>query len=268
MLFSDIDRTLLHDDLSIGNATILALRRASAMGVRIAIASGRYLRSLDMIEQRLGIPILKISINGAMIVDGERTLNDVRIDRDAYREAAGYIKGKAPCIIAFSPQAYVIDSDDSWYGIQNEMLSQKGIRMDIRDAGAVEDALGEWPCKILIKDDDTEAIIRNRNALQEIVGDKAVVVSSGDRNIEVLPPGTDKGNALRIVSERLSIPLSDMIAFGDWDNDVGMLSAAGIGVAMSNGSEKAKAVASFITRSNDEDGIAYALERFLFTPDK
>ncbi len=238
------------------------------MGVRIAIASGRYLRSLDMIEQRLGIPILKISINGAMIVDGERTLNDVRIDRDAYMEAAGYIKGKAPCIIAFSPQAYVIDSDDSWYGIQNEMLSQKGIRMDIRDAEAVEDALGEWPCKILIKDDDTEAIIRNRNALQEIVGDKAVVVSSGDRNIEVLPPGTDKGNALRIVSERLSIPLSDMIAFGDWDNDVGMLSAAGIGVAMSNGSEKAKAVASFITRSNDEDGIAYALERFLFTPDK
>ena len=97
------------------------------MGVRIAIASGRYLRSLDMIEERLGIPILKISINGALIVDGERTLNDVRIDREAYREASGYIKGKAPCAIAFSPQEYVIDSDDSWYRIQDGMLSQKGI---------------------------------------------------------------------------------------------------------------------------------------------
>ena len=234
------------------------------MGIRIAIASGRYLRSLDMIERKLGIPILKISINGALIIDGERKLNDVRIDREAYRKAAGYLKGKAPCILAFAPQSYVIDSDDAWYRIQDDMLSQKGIRLDIRDEDAVEQALGEWPCKLLVKDDDTEAIIRNRTALQEILGDKAVVVSSGDRNIEILPPGTDKGNALRIISEKLSIPLSDMIAFGDWDNDVGMLATAGIGVAMANGSDKAKAVASFITKSNDEDGIAYALERFLF----
>ena len=86
MLFSDIDGTLLHDDLTIGKDTILALTRASKMGVRIAIASGRYLRSLDMLEEKLGLPILKISINGAMIVDGPTVLRDERISRSAYEK--------------------------------------------------------------------------------------------------------------------------------------------------------------------------------------
>lgn len=266
MLFSDIDGTLLHDDLTIGKDTILALTRASKMGVRIAIASGRYRRSLDMLEEKLGLPILKISINGAMIVDGDDVLRDERISRSAYEKTVEYIKGKAPSVIAFAPESYVIDADDHWFSLQTNMLSDEGIRMDLRDGDAVEKALGEWPCKILIKDSSPERTAKNKEALISLIGDDATIVSSGSRNIEILPPGTDKGKALRVISEKLSIPLSKMIAFGDWDNDAGMLSAAGIGCAMANGSEKAKKAASFITRSNNEDGIAYALDKFLFNP--
>ena len=265
MLFSDIDGTLLHDDLSIGKDTILALKRASEMGVRIAIASGRYLRSLDIFEERLGMDILKIAINGALITDGDRRLNDVRISRETYAKAAEYLKGKAPSVIAFSAYDYAIDADDSWYELQAEILSAKGIRMDLRDIDGIENALGEWPFKILVKDDDPVRLGKTRDALKELLGESALVLSSGLRNIEILPPGTDKGNALEIISRELSVPLSDMIAFGDWDNDAGMIAKAGMGVAMANGSEKAKAAARFITKSNNDDGIAYALEHFLFT---
>lgn len=264
MLFSDVDGTLLHDDLTIGEDTITALSRASEMGVRIAIASGRYLKSLDMLERKLGLPIMKIGINGALIIDGDKVLSDIRISRKAYEKAMEFIKGKAPSVIAFAPHSYAIDALDDWFELQTRMLSDEGVRMDLRDGENVEKALGEWPSKILIKDSSPENTARNKEELRKIIGDDAVIMSSGERNIEVLPVGTDKGNALSIVSEALSVPLSDMIAFGDWDNDEGMLRRAGIGVAMANGSERAKAAADFITRSNNEDGIAYALSRFLF----
>ena len=266
MLFSDIDGTLLHDDLTIGKDTIHALTRASEMGVRIAIASGRYLKSLDILEEELGIPILKVAINGALIEDNGTILNDERIRRSAYAKAMDYIKGKAPSIIAFASHSYAIDADDSWFTLQTNMLSDEGIRMDLRNGDEVEEALGEWPSKILIKDSSKERIEENRRELRRIIGDEATIISSGELNIEILPPNTDKGNALCVISEKLSVPLSSMIAFGDWDNDAGMLSTAGIGVAMANGSERAKKAASFITRSNNEDGIAYALDKFLFTP--
>ena len=267
MLFSDIDGTLLHDDhLTIGKDTIHALSRASTMGVRIAIASGRYLKSLDIFEEKLGLPIMKVALNGALIVDGGNIIHDARISRDVYRKAMEFIKGKAPSVIAFAHQNYAIDADDDWFSLQTNMLSDEGIRMDLRDGNAVEKALGEWPCKILIKDSSPERTAKNKEALISLIGDDATIVSSGSRNIEILPPGTDKGKALRVISEKLSIPLSKMIAFGDWDNDAGMLSTAGIGCAMANGSEKAKKAASFITRSNNEDGIAYALDKFLFNP--
>ena len=74
--------------------------------------------------------------------------------------------------------------------------------------------------------------------------------------------GIDKSEAVSIVCRKLGIKAEETIAFGDWDNDAGMLRRAGIGVAMANGSEEAKKSADFITLSNDEDGIAFALERF------
>ena len=234
------------------------------MGVRIAIASGRYLKSLDMLEEKIGLPLLKIAINGALIVDGEDVLLDNRITPEAYKAATEYIKGKAPSVIAFAPHSYAIDADEEWFSLQSRMLSDEGVLMDLRDGGKVEKALGEWPSKILIKDSSIERTAENREALSAIIGDGATILSSGPRNIEILPKDTDKGNALRVISGKLSIPLSEMIAFGDWDNDAGMLGTAGIGCAMENGSEKAKRAASFITRSNNDDGIAYALEKFLF----
>ena len=94
-----------------------------------------------------------------------------------------------------------------------------------------------------------------------MLGDEADVVSSSTMTLEVLPHGVNKGKAIAAISEKLSIPLSDMVAFGDWDNDIGMLRTAGTGICMANGSEAAKAAADFVTLSNNEDGIAYALEK-------
>ena len=262
ILFTDIDGTLLKDDLTVGGKTVEALGRAREKGLIIAIASGRYLASLDKFEARLGFPVLKIGLNGGAIEDesGKR-LYEERISPETAAKTASFLYGKAGNIMAFSSRAYAIDCDDSWYEKQAEVMRAWGVRMDIRDIGKVTEALGEAPFKVLAKDRDFKLIDGLIPLVREEVGGEANVVSSGRGIIEVLPYGMDKREGIKRTGEILGIAPEEMIAFGDWDNDIGMLGYAGLGVVMANGSAGAKAVAAMETLSNNDDGIAYALEK-------
>ncbi len=262
MIFTDIDGTLLHDDLTIGKDTIRALEDATGEGIGIALCSGRYLDSLERIAGLLPFPVMKASVNGALIEYCGEFITDTRLDKDAYTAAAGFLTGRIDSIIAFTPYDYLIDSDDRWYEIQKEILIKDGIRMDLRSLDRVLEATGEIPCKILAKDGDSRHLASVCEELAAL-GLPMEIIASSPHSIEILPQGTDKGKALEAVSEHLSIPLSRMIAFGDWDNDIGMLKTAGLGICMANGSGGAKAAADWITLSNNEDGIAYALRRIL-----
>lgn len=87
-------------------------------------------------------------------------------------------------------------------------------------------------------------------------------VPGGMNNIEVTQKGISKGSGLRWIGKQFDISLADMIAFGDSGNDREMLAAAGIGVAMGNAEEEIKAIADFVTASNNENGVAKALKKF------
>ncbi len=88
-------------------------------------------------------------------------------------------------------------------------------------------------------------------------------VSGGMRNIEVTKSGVTKGSALLWLGEYLGIAAEEMITFGDSGNDIDMLRVAGVGVAMGNAEEEAKKTADYVTDTNDENGVAKALEHFL-----
>ena len=261
IIFTDIDGTLLHDDLTLGSRTFEALRKADEKGIIIGLSSGRYLASLFNIERMLPCKVMKIAVNGALIEYNGSFLQDIRISDKAYRMCASFLRGRCSSLMGFTSRRYAIDADDEWFAIQAAMMKQEGVRMDITDPDAIEMAIGERPCQLLAKDRDAEKLVRFGKELKEMLGDEADVVSSSTMTLEVLPHGVNKGKAIAAISEKLSIPLSDMVAFGDWDNDIGMLRTAGTGICMANGSEEAKAAADFVTLSNNEDGIAYALEK-------
>ena len=86
--------------------------------------------------------------------------------------------------------------------------------------------------------------------------------------LEFLNKNTDKGQALVAIAKHLNIPLSDTMAIGDAGNDMPMIEAAGIGVAMENAYPEVKKVANFITKSNLENGVAYAINKLLFKEKK
>jgi hydroxymethylpyrimidine pyrophosphatase-like HAD family hydrolase len=89
------------------------------------------------------------------------------------------------------------------------------------------------------------------------------VTTSLPFNLEAGAPGMDKGAALAWLCADLGLRADEVLACGDNDNDAGMLAFAGIGAAMENGTKAAKAAADFIVPSNDEDGVAFAIERFV-----
>lgn len=91
------------------------------------------------------------------------------------------------------------------------------------------------------------------------------ITSSHITNIECNPSGRNKGSALRDVCDLFDIGMDEVIAVGDSRNDVSMIRAAGLGVAMGNGQDCAKEAADKITLSNEEDGVAAVIERHIFT---
>ena len=88
------------------------------------------------------------------------------------------------------------------------------------------------------------------------------VTASLPFNIEINIRDANKGEALRFLCRRLGIDIRDSMAFGDGSNDLSMIQAAGIGVAMGNADPAALAAADYITGTNDNDGVAEAIERF------
>jgi Cof subfamily protein (haloacid dehalogenase superfamily) len=110
---------------------------------------------------------------------------------------------------------------------------------------------------------------RKRAKVCEELKSNALVdtMSSLPFNLEIGAPGMNKGEALSYLCSLLNVRREETLACGDNDNDIAMIEYAGIGVAMGQGTEGAKAAADFVTLSNDEDGVAHAIEKFVLRRD-
>jgi hypothetical protein len=100
-------------------------------------------------------------------------------------------------------------------------------------------------------------------AARAVAGDDAVATLAGDAIVEQLAPGVGKHAALAEVAADRGVPHEAIVAFGDHVTDAGMLAWAGLGIAVENAHPEAREAADELTASNDEDGVALALERLL-----
>jgi hypothetical protein len=129
--------------------------------------------------------------------------------------------------------------------------------------GGVENAGGVR--KLLLMAEDPALVSAARPAWEAFAAERGAEVTQAVPNmLEVLPAGTEKARGVRTLLEHLGVERERVVAVGDGENDVGMLRLAGTGVAMANATEMTKNAARFVLeRSNDEDGVAEAIERFV-----
>jgi Cof subfamily protein (haloacid dehalogenase superfamily) len=262
LLALDLDDTLLRSDLSISFRTRNAVRKAESRGVTVVLASSRSPAALEHFSALLGLNKragFLIANNGTIIQESQsgKVIFDVKIPSSAALLIFDMADAEG-----FAVQIY--DDDIMYISRSNEFAEydQKitGLRQVVVENFRSMAASG---ChKMLIPGDPMTLAPLAR--LLSSYADGAAIYSSKPYLLEVLPPDTDKGSALSLVAEKLSIPREAVLAVGDSMNDEAMLRWAGYPVAMVNADQRIKEIASLVTeKSNDEDGVAELIERYI-----
>ncbi|MDQ7844423.1 MAG: Cof-type HAD-IIB family hydrolase [Armatimonadota bacterium] len=259
LLVADIDGTLVTGDRRITPKVRAAVRGAQEAGVRVCLATGRMWRSAEPYVLALGADPPAILYNGGLVYDFRTGTEWRRLHLEqAHARAVLEILRHFPEV---QPHLYV--GDQVYTGRMNE-ITERYQRKDGLQVTAVGDLLAFLPpdpMKILI--------IGPRPSLEQVARAVAALpaaintVFSEDTYLEILPTGSSKGDALRFVAARLGVPLAETIAVGDNLNDLEMIRIAGVGVAMGNAPAELKAHAGYIAPSNDEEGLADVIDRFV-----
>ncbi|MDG0813618.1 Cof-type HAD-IIB family hydrolase [Cohnella rhizosphaerae] len=253
----DIDGTLLNDDHELTPRVKRAVTAAASAGAEIVLCTGRGSASALSVLAQLGLSGTVITHNGASIVDGDsrEILRESPIGAD---ETARYLDLCRERGIHFDLNTafdiYVERLSEDTSAMYANMLAEPILR-------SREDLFPERTVKISIFApkadlDELEAHWRDwRHELQTI--------RSGDYFIDLQHREASKGTALGQWAEKRAIPRENVLAVGNYFNDIGMLQYAGYGVAMGNSPPEVKAVADAVTATNNEDGVALVLEACL-----
>lgn len=256
-LVSDLDGTLLDGRSEISPYTLNVLHRAQAAGIGVIAASGRMVESMMPFVRALGTSLPLIACNGALIADSAdgSILRSDCVPVEAAREVALYLETEA-CYF----QCY--DSQGFFYAEQTgeSAYYHQATRLPGRSVGPVSAYLQQETPKMLIIAEPHE-ISAMLPVLHARFGGRLSVTNSQPNMIEITNFSATKGAALCALCARLGIDLAEVAAFGDGGNDVTMIAAAGLGVAMGNAQPLLKEAASHICGPHTEDGLARFVEQ-------
>lgn len=263
LIAMDLDGTLNNDEKRITPATKAALMQAQQQGIPLALASARpspgLYRECDELEMRRFGGIL-MSYNGGRIVDAAtgRVLFETTMDLQQTKQVLRRLETlPVTPILDDGKQFYV--TDKTGYQVDYECRNNN---MVCSEAENLADFLSFPVVKILMSV-LPEALPQVQAEIAAVLPESLTVVQTAPFYLEVIPRIIHKGQGILDICRTLGIETGNVIAFGDAENDIPMLRAAGVGVAMGNAAENVKAAADFVTLSNNEDGIAHALSLFL-----
>ncbi len=255
----DLDGTLLNSSLRVSDTNAEALKRAIDEGVQVVLATSRWFGLAKRTADRLGITAPIICSNGAEVRDPQgRELLHLTLDPEGARAVV------------------TAGDDENW-----EMFTTVGpaTYMKMRP-GIIPEKL---PAGLRIADRQSDHLDESAPTCVQVFGNDAVEAVAerfapryGDRirfsfnrpvglphYVVLTHPAADKARALEIVCQDLGVAREDAIAMGDSESDLAMLRWAGLGIAMRNSPDEVKKEALHVAPSNDEDGVAWAVLRFL-----
>lgn len=257
----DLDDTLLNDDGVISEKNKEAVKRAEAAGVKVMIVSGRSYASTKQFIDELALPNLTVSLNGAYLQDpsNDRRIAEFPIDLEITEEIIKDIEPFDIHVNFYHGEKVFCQG----YTEQAKFYSDMN-RIEIDYIESLEELSKTAQAGKLLMSNDREKLIQIRDLLQNKFGDQLNIVFSKPYFLEVTDKRASKGAALLKAAEIYGIGEKEIIAMGDSENDLSMIRSAGLGIAMGNAGDKIKKEADFVTLTNNEDGVAYAINKFIF----
>ena len=264
LLVLDVDGTLLNDEREISKRTLAALLKVQQMGVRIVLASGRPTYGLMPLAKTLELGNyggFVLSYNGCQIIKAQN--GEILFERRINPEMLPYLEKKARkngfAIFTYHNDTLITDSPDNEYIKKEALLNNLKIIKEDEFSTAIDFA----PCKCMLVSDKEEALIELEQHWEKRLAGTLDAFRSEPYFLEVVPCGVNKANTLGALLEHLGVTREEVIAVGDGVCDVTMLQLAGMGVAMGHSQDSVKVCADYVTASNEEDGVALAVEKLI-----
>lgn len=266
LIAMDMDGTLLDGQArAIPPENVCALRLAAQQGIRLALCSGRLPDDAGFFAVDAGLDMAVLALNGGCVLDVP--LGPIRrsrfIEADAMARLKALLDASGLLYGMFCENALAVSHAEKGGDpalMWGAYILRAGSRGTIAyGPEATRALLSRGVNKLVVIDEQrTGALSQLRADIAREIP-QAEVSSSWENNLEINPRGVNKGEALAALAEGLGIPMGQVMALGDNDNDVPMLRCAGYGVAMGNASPAALAAAGYVTLSNNRHGVAAAV---------
>jgi Cof subfamily protein (haloacid dehalogenase superfamily) len=255
----DLDETLVAHDGSISPRNAEAVRRLRAAGVTCVVASGRMHESTVRFADALGLDGPIISYNGAMIrhrVTGE-TWRHVTIPPEPASDIVQFCAEHGYHLNYYLDDHLYVAEVGRWARFYQ---NHTGSRME--PIGDLRKLAGTRPTKLILIVEPDEAD-RLYALMTKRFEARLYITRTNPEYLEFMAPGCDKGEALRVLAERLGVARGETLAFGDGGNDLPMMRWAGFSVAMGSGKAAVREAASWVAPPFEADGFAVAVEALL-----
>lgn len=280
MIAIDMDGTLLDSCERVTNENAKAIRRAQEKGIEVVIATGRTFYTAANLLKKAKVKVPIICLNGADIRDHDgKQLASAPIDYESF------IKIEKACTkhgvhfeVCTNHCIYSISKEQS---LNARITSAKSAHLHFHKADVIDKFYAHVSSgyvklidsfhqlleqnieiyKVLAFSCENEKLL---NIKDELAHEETLhVTSSGRNNLEINHANAQKGSALEKFAAEKGVAMKDVLAIGDHFNDLSMLKKAGKSVAMGNAEEEVKKICDFITKTNNEHGVAYAIEKML-----
>jgi Cof subfamily protein (haloacid dehalogenase superfamily) len=262
LLLADVDGTLVTQDKVLTERAVAAVARLGEAGILFAITSGRPPRGMAMLTEPLDLKTPIAAFNGGVIVDRNLSVTEQRVIPSEL---------VAPIIeeLASHDLSVWLYRGSDWY-----VQDRKGPHVD-REASTVRfepTVVGSYAglesdvAKLVGVSDDHAAVAAASAAAHDRFGDHVSASLSQPYYVDATHPDANKGFVAKYLSARYEIPSEQIATIGDMPNDVLMFAHSGLSIAMGNASPEVKRAARRVTASNEEEGFARAVERFILPP--
>ena len=262
LLVLDLDGTLTNSKKEISPRNLRTLLHLQQNGVRLVLASGRPTYGIAPLAEQLKMKEYGgyiLSYNGGEIIDwrNNELLYKNLLPDDVLPLLYQTATDNGQTILTYDNEFILTENPDDPY-VQKEAFLNK---MQVRNINHFLQEVPRPLPKCLIVG-EPEQLIKTEIELSLCLQTQISVYRSEPYFLELVPLGIDKARSLAVLLKKLNMTCEEMIAIGDGYNDLSMIKYAGVGIAMGNAQEPVKAAADYIAPSNDEDGVAQAIERY------
>jgi Cof subfamily protein (haloacid dehalogenase superfamily) len=259
LLLADVDGTLVTQDKVLTELAVAAVQRLRDAGILFAVTSGRPPRGMEMLVEPLGLQTPVAAFNGGLIVNPDMTVIERRVLPEELVRPLTDLLGSFDLSVWLyrGTDWYVPDLDgphvarEAWT-VRFEPTLMTGL-----------DGLTHDVAKIVGVSDDHDAVTRAADAAHEHFGDHVTAAPSQPYYLDITHPRANKGEVAKYLAQRYELTADEIATIGDQANDVLMFAHSGLSIAMGNADAQVRRSARRVTGTNEDNGFAAAVSRFL-----